>query len=59
MVDELFDETKRDSAIGRIEPMLGTLLRRRRLASWRSLLDPTRLHSPMHQFREEMAAGFK
>jgi hypothetical protein len=23
------------------------------------LLDPTRLHSPMHQFREEIAAGFK
>ena len=23
------------------------------------LLDPTRLHSPMHQFRQEIAAGFK
>ena len=31
MVDELFDETKRDSAIGRIEPDARVLLRRRRL----------------------------
>jgi hypothetical protein len=23
------------------------------------LLDPTRLNSPMHQFRQEIAAGFK
>jgi hypothetical protein len=58
MVDELFDEKKRDSAIGRI----GTMLERyfdgdaSKLAV---LLDPTRLNSPMHQFREEIAAGFK
>ena len=58
MVDELFDETKRDSAIGRI----GTMLERyfdgdaSKLAL---LLDPTRLHSPMHQFRQEITAGFK
>src|SRR4051794_26330434 len=58
MVDELFDETKRDSAIGRI----GTMLERyfdgdaSKLAH---LLDPTRLNSPMHQFRQEIAAGFK
>ena len=58
MVDELFDETKRDSAIGRI----GTMLERyfdgdaSKLAV---LLDPTRLHSPMHQFRQEMTDGFK
>ena len=58
MVEELFDETKRDSAIGRI----GTMLERyfdgdaSKLAL---LLDPTRLNSPMHQFRQEMAAGFK
>src|SRR3954463_8541840 len=58
MVDELFDETKRDSAIGRI----GSMLERyfdgdaSKLAI---LLDPTRMHSPMHQFRQEMAAGFK
>src|SRR5215203_962306 len=47
MVDELFDEKKRDSAIGRI----GTMLERyfdgdaSKLAH---LLDPTRLNSPMH-----------
>ena len=58
MVDELFDEKKRDSAIGRI----GSMLERyfdgdaSKLAL---LLDPTRLHSPMHQFRQEIAAGFK
>jgi hypothetical protein len=58
MVDELFDEKKRDSAIGRI----GTMLERyfdgdaSKLAT---LLDPTRLNSPMHQFRSEIAAGFK
>lgn len=58
MVDELFDESRRDSAIGRI----GTMLERyfdgdaSKLAH---LLDPTRLHSPMHQFRLEIAAGFK
>ena len=58
MVDELFDETKRDSAIGRI----GSMLERyfdgdaSKLAH---LLDPTRLNSPMHQFRQEIAAGFK
>lgn len=58
MVDELFDERKRDSAIGRI----GTMLERyfdgdaSKLAH---LLDPTRLNSPMHQFRQEIAAGFK
>jgi hypothetical protein len=58
MVDELFDESKRDSAIGRI----GSMLERyfdgdaSKLAT---LLDPTRLHSPMHQFRQEMTAGFR
>jgi hypothetical protein len=58
MVEELFDPTKRDSAIGRI----GTMLERyfdgdaSKLAI---LLDPTRLNSPLHQFRQEMTAGFK
>jgi hypothetical protein len=58
MVDELFDESKRDSAIGRI----GTMLERyfdgdaSKLAV---LLDPTRLNSPMYQFREEVSGGFK
>jgi len=58
MVDELFDESKRDSAIGRI----GSMLERyfdgdaSKLAV---LLDPTRLNSPMHQFRREMTDGFR
>ena len=58
MVDELFDEKKRDSAIGRIGRMLETYFDgdASKLAA---LLDPTRLNSPMHQFRQEIAAGFK
>jgi hypothetical protein len=58
MVDELFDPTRRDSAIGRI----GTMLERyfdgdaSKLAS---LLDPTRLGSPLYQFRDEVAKGFE
>jgi hypothetical protein len=58
MVDELFDESKRDSAIGR----MGRMLERyfdgdaSKLAQ---LLDPTRLNSPMHQFRREIDDGFK
>jgi hypothetical protein len=58
MVDELFDESKRDSAIGRIGGMLERYFDgdASKLAH---LLDPTRLNSPMHQFRLEIAAGFK
>jgi hypothetical protein len=58
MVDDLFDETKRDSAIGRIGRMLEKYFDgdASKLAV---LLDPTRLGSPMHQFRQEIAAGFK
>ena len=58
MVDELFDEKKRDSAIGRIGGMLEKYFDgdASKLAL---LLDPTRLNSPMHQFRQEIAAGFK
>ncbi len=58
MVDELFDETRRDSAIGRIGGMLERYFDgdASKLAH---LLDPTRLNSPMHQFRLEIAAGFK
>jgi hypothetical protein len=56
-VDELFDEGKRDSAIGRMKVLLGSYFDgdASRLAQ---LLDPTRLGSPLHQFRVEMAAGF-
>ena len=57
-VDELFDESKRDSAIGRMRVLLGSYFDgdASRLAQ---LLDPTRLGSPLHQFRTEMAEGFK
>jgi hypothetical protein len=56
-VDELFDEGKRDSAIGRIKVLLGSYFDgdASRLAQ---LLDPTRLGSPLHQFRVEMSDGF-
>jgi hypothetical protein len=56
-VAELFDEKKRDSAIGRI----GTMLERyfdgdaSKLAQ---LLDPTRASSPLHQFRGEITDRF-
>jgi hypothetical protein len=57
-VGDLFDETKRDSAIGRMRTLLGSYFDgdASRLAQ---LLDPTRLGSPMHQFRNEMAQGFE
>ncbi|HET7728185.1 MAG TPA: hypothetical protein VFK54_12760 [Candidatus Limnocylindrales bacterium] len=55
--NDLFDESKRDSAIGRIAGLLGQYFDgdRSRLAV---LLDPTRIGSPLHQFREEVAKGF-
>lgn len=58
MVEELFDPTRRDSAIGRISRMLETYFDgdSSRLAA---LLDPTRLGSPLHQFRLEVAEGFR
>jgi hypothetical protein len=58
MVDELFDPGRRDSAIGRISGMLETYFDgdASRLAR---LLDPTRLGSPMHQFRAEVTDGFR
>jgi hypothetical protein len=58
MVDELFDPKRRDSAIGRIGTMLESYFDGdgSRLAQ---LLDPTRMGSPLHQFRLEMDQGFK
>jgi hypothetical protein len=58
MVEELFDPTRRDSAIGRISGMLETYFDgdASRLAT---LLDPTRLGSPLHQFRLEVSEGFR
>jgi hypothetical protein len=56
-VGDLFDESKRDSAIGRMKTLLGTYFDgdASRLAL---LLDPTRLNSPLHQFRKEVSDGF-
>ena len=56
-VNELFDESKRDSAIGRIQTLLGSYFDgdASKLAI---LLDPTRQHSPMHQFRVEISGQF-
>ena len=56
-VNDLFDETRRDSAIGRMRELLGTYFDgdASRLAL---LLDPTRLDSPLHQFRKEVSDGF-
>jgi hypothetical protein len=58
MVNELFDPGRRDSALGRISGMLETYFDgdASRLAR---LLDPTRLGSPLHQFRTEVADGFR
>ena len=56
-VNELFDETRRDSAIGRIGGLLGTYFDGDR-SKVAQLLDPTRLGSPLHQFRQEIAEGF-
>jgi len=57
-VHELFDETKRDSAIGRINGLLGQYFDGDR-SKVAQLLDPTRLGSPLHQFRQEISDGFK
>ncbi|MEP7379549.1 MAG: hypothetical protein ABI725_08325 [Chloroflexota bacterium] len=58
LVSELFDETKRDSAIGRLRTLLGAYFDgdASRLAQ---LLDPTRLGAPLYQFRSEMNAAFE
>jgi hypothetical protein len=57
-VSELLDEQKRDSAIGRMRSLLGTYFDgdASRLAQ---LLDPTRLGSPLHQFRTEVSTAFE
>jgi hypothetical protein len=57
LLADLFDESRRDSAIGRMRTLLGTYFDgdASRLAQ---LLDPTRLGSPLHQFRVEVADGF-
>jgi hypothetical protein len=57
-VRDLFDPGRKESALGRLGTMLETYFDgdASRLAV---LLDPTRIGSPLHQFRTEVAAGFK
>ena len=57
-VKDLFDETRRDSAIGRIGGLLGQYFDGDR-SKVAVLLDPTRMGSPLHQFRQEITEGFK
>jgi hypothetical protein len=57
-VEELFDPTRRDSALGRISEMLETYFDGD-ASTLARLLDPTRLGSPLHQFRTEVADGFR
>jgi hypothetical protein len=58
LVSDLFDETRRDSAIGRLNDLMGRYFDGdgSRLAQ---LLDPTRLGSPLYQFRTEISKGFE
>jgi hypothetical protein len=56
-VEELFDERRRDSALGRIREMLGRYFDGD-ASQLAQLLDPTRLGSPLHQFRVEVNQGF-
>jgi hypothetical protein len=58
MVEELFDPSRRDSAIGRISTMLESYFDGD-ASQLARLLDPTRLGSPLHQFRTEMTDGFR
>ena len=57
-VRELFDPARKDSALGRLGSMLEDYFDgdASRLAT---LLDPTRVGSPLNAFRAEVAAGFK
>ncbi|MEP7225390.1 MAG: hypothetical protein ABI783_10580 [Actinomycetota bacterium] len=57
-VRELFDPARKDSALGRLGTMLESYFDgdASRLAT---LLDPTRMGSPLSGFRAEVAAGFK
>ena len=58
MTADLFDENRRESAMGRLNELLGRYFDGdgSRLAQ---LLDPTRAGSPLHQFRTEVADEFR
>jgi hypothetical protein len=58
LVGDLFDERRRDSALGKLSQLLGRYFDGdgSQLAT---LLDPTRQGSPLHQFRAEMTNEFR
>ena len=58
LVGDLFDEGRRDSALGRLRELLGRYFDGdgSQLAT---LLDPTRQGSPLYQFRTEMSDEFR
>ncbi len=58
LTHDLFDENRRESAIGRLNELLGRYFDGdgSRLAQ---LLDPTRQGSPLHQFRDEVTDEFR
>lgn len=58
LVGDLFDEGRRDSALGRLRELLGRYFDgdSSQLAT---LLDPTRRGSPLYQFRSEMTDEFR
>ena len=58
LVGDLFDERRRDSALGKLSELLGRYFDGdgSQLAT---LLDPTRQGSPLHQFRAEMTDEFR
>lgn len=58
LVGDLFDESRRDSALGRLNAILGRYFDGdgSQLAQ---LLDPTRIGSPLYQFRTEVGKGFE
>jgi hypothetical protein len=58
LVGDLFDERRRDSALGRLRELLGRYFDgdSSQLAT---LLDPTRQGSPLYQFRVEMTGEFR
>ena len=58
LVDELFDEGRRDSAIGRFQRILGEFFDGDR-SVLANLLDPTRSGSPLNQFKTDMDSGFR
>jgi hypothetical protein len=58
LVGDLFDEGRRDSALGRLRELLGRYFDGDGSQLAR-LLDPTRAGSPLYQFRSEMSDEFR